>query len=76
MAALTREETAEAGAEAEIERETIPRLARCPPMEEEIVKPATQAKQGRWDVPVFYVLVAGVALAVIAFAIIWTVHPW
>ena len=44
-------------------------------MDEQIVKPATQAKQGRRGAPVLYVLTAGIALVATAFAAVWLVDP-
>ncbi|HMN73148.1 MAG TPA: hypothetical protein PKA55_14885 [Rhodoblastus sp.] len=45
-------------------------------MERPIVETQVQAKQGRWGTPVLFVLIGGVALAVIAFAIIALLRPW
>jgi hypothetical protein len=45
-------------------------------MERPIVETHEQAKQGRWGTPVLYVLIAGTALVVIAFAIVALIRPW
>jgi len=45
-------------------------------MDRQIVETPEQAKQGRWGTPVLYVLIAGTALATIAFAIVALIRPW
>lgn len=45
-------------------------------MERPIVETAEQARQGRRGVPVLLVLTTGIALVVIAFAIVAFVRPW
>ena len=45
-------------------------------MARQIIETPEQAKQGRWGTPVLYVLIAGTALVVAAFAIVALVRPW
>ena len=44
-------------------------------MERPIVETHEQAKQGHWGVPVLLVLTTGIALVVVAFAIVAFVRP-
>ncbi len=45
-------------------------------MERPIVETEVQAKQGRWGTPVLFVLLGGVALVVVAFAVVAYIRPW
>lgn len=45
-------------------------------MERPIVETPEQARQGRWGAPVLLVLTTGMALVVIAFALIAYFRPW
>ena len=46
-----------------------------PVVERPIVETEVQAKQGRWGAPVFIVLVVGIALVVMAFALVALFRP-